>query len=109
MKADSFEEGQGQGKIGSKSKRRLDNPSEKSKFFQKFKPRNGGQGNRFLTANHQPKTTRPPLPKCKICGRKHPRNCSKPNVTYFKSKKKGHYASKCPSSTRRPKITCFKY
>ncbi|KAK1360412.1 hypothetical protein POM88_044886 [Heracleum sosnowskyi] len=42
--------------------------------------------------NNQQVVSRPPLPECKTCGKRHPGICYRLSITCFKCNQKGHYA-----------------
>ena len=64
-----------------------------------------GQGNRPQISN-QPRMQRPPLPECKICGKKHPGVCNKANIVCYKCNQKGHYANECQN--QKAGTVCYK-
>ncbi|KAK1369626.1 hypothetical protein POM88_035718 [Heracleum sosnowskyi] len=45
--------------------------------------------------NNQQVVSRPPLPECKTCGKRHPGICHRLSITCFKCNQKGHYARDC--------------
>ena len=55
---------------------------------------NAGQTNRPQNSNQQ-RQTRPPLPDCKTCGKKHSGVCNKANIVCYKCNQKGHYSNEC--------------
>ncbi|KAK1379175.1 hypothetical protein POM88_025919 [Heracleum sosnowskyi] len=64
--------------------------------------RQGGSQTRVSHFN-QP---RPPLPKCKTCGRKHLGECTLKSVICFKCNKTGHYARTCPLEENQKCFRC---
>ncbi|KAL8134392.1 hypothetical protein AgCh_009426 [Apium graveolens] len=76
--------------------------------FQKFKPVNGAQKNRFQKTGQPGKDSRPRIQECRNCGKRHPGRCNRLDITCFKCNQKGHYSSECPSGARKPDSACYK-
>lgn len=94
-KAESQESNQGSRNFQNRfSKRSEVQTRRNNNNFRKSVIQNSNQGNRSYNTN-QPESQRPPLPDCRICGKKHSGVCNKANVVCYRCDQKGHYASEC--------------
>ena len=58
----------------------------------------------------QSMSSRPPMPECKTCGRKHIGGCMRQELRCFKYGKTGHFSNQCPNPNVlfNPSTVCFK-
>ncbi|KAK1352107.1 hypothetical protein POM88_053611 [Heracleum sosnowskyi] len=93
-KAGIPDKGQQQGSFQGQANKKLGFQHGRNTSFRKPDTGNVGQDNRLLTGSQQG-LSRPPLPECKTCGKRHLGICHRLNVTCFKCNQKGHYSRDC--------------
>ncbi|KAK1360296.1 hypothetical protein POM88_044770 [Heracleum sosnowskyi] len=93
-KVGTSDKGQQQGSSQGQSIKKPGFQFDRSSSFKESDTGNTGQDNRLPT-NNQQGVSRPPLPECKTCGKRHPGVCNRLSVTCFKCNQKGHYARDC--------------
>ncbi|KAK1375434.1 CCHC-type domain-containing protein [Heracleum sosnowskyi] len=93
-KVGASDKGQPQGTSQGQSNKKPGFQPGRSSSFKKPDTGNTGQDNRLQISSQQG-VSRPPLPECRTCGKRHPGVCHRLSITCFKCNQKGHYARDC--------------